>query len=141
MRLAIHEILENASKQKTKKEKIEYLHLNHNPVLLSVIKHAFDPGIEFDLPPGAPPYSPSEYMEDHGMLYTEARKFYLFVKGGNPNLTALKRESLFITLLESVHPGDAKLLISMKDKKLPYKSITKQLIKEAFPGLIDEQEK
>lgn len=140
MRLAVYEILEKASKLKTKTDKIRYLQENHNPVVLSVLKHAYDPTIEFELPPGSPPYSPSEFLDEHGMLYTEARKFYLFVKGGHPTLTNLRRESLFITLLESVHPEDAKLLVAMKDKKLPYKGITKQLVKETFPGLINEQD-
>jgi hypothetical protein len=44
----------------------------------------------------------------------------------------MRRESLFITLLESVDPKDAKLLLSVKNKKLPYKNITKDLIQEAF---------
>ena len=73
------------------------------------------------------------------MLYSEARKFYLFVKDGHPGLTNLKRESLFITMLESVDPKDAELLIGMKDKKLPYKGINVAIVTEAFPGLINEQ--
>jgi len=141
MRLAISEILEQVAAAKTKKEKIELLHRNDNTVLRSVIKHALDPNILFELPPGAPPYKKSDFLDDHGMLYTEARKFYLFVKGGHPTLTNLRRESLFITLLESVHPKDAELLVAMKDKKLPYKGITKSLIKEAYPGLIDDEQK
>jgi hypothetical protein len=73
------------------------------------------------------------------MLYTEARRLYLFLKGGNPNLTSFRRETLYITLLETVHPDDAKLLLAIKEKKLPYKGLTLNFIKEALPGLIDEQ--
>jgi hypothetical protein len=73
------------------------------------------------------------------MLYTEARRLYLFLKGGNPNLTPFRREMLFINLLETVHPNDAKLLLTVKEKKLPYKGLTLNLIKEAYPGLINEQ--
>jgi hypothetical protein len=71
-------------------------------------------------------------------LFAEIRRLYLFLKGGNPNLTKLRRETLFIELLESVHPSDAKILIAIKDKKLPYKGLTAKLVKEAFPGLIEE---
>ena len=71
-------------------------------------------------------------------LMSEARRLYLFIRGGNPNLTKIKREALYIELLESIHPEDAKLLISIKDKKIPYKGITLKIIKEAFPILIED---
>lgn len=138
MRLGIAEILENASKLTKKEDKINYLRNNYNPVLGQILQYTFEKKYEWELPPGAPPYKPSDYPDAHGMLYTEARRLYLFLKGGNPNLTTLKRESLYIGLLESVHPSDAKLLIAIKDKKLPYKSLTLNLIKEAYPGLINE---
>jgi hypothetical protein len=60
----------------------------------------------------------------------------LFIEGGNPNLTPLKRESLFIGLIESIDPEDAKVLLAAKDKKLPVKGITSTIVNEAFPGLI-----
>jgi hypothetical protein len=59
----------------------------------------------------------------------------LFIEGGNPNLNQIKRESLFISVLENVHPEDAKLLLSMKEKKLPYSGLNSKLILKAFPGL------
>lgn len=141
MRLAIYEILQNASKLTKKEEKIEYLRNNYNPVLGNILKYTFEKQHVWELPPGDPPYKPCEFPDSHGMLYTEARKLYLFLRGGNPNLTPFKREMLFINLLETVHPEDAKLLLSVKDKKLPYKGLTLNLIKEAYPGLIDEQER
>lgn len=141
MRLSISEILQNASKLTKKEEKIEYLRTNYNPVLGNILKYTFNKEYVWDLPPGDPPYKPNEFPDSHGMLYTEARKLYLFLRGGNPNLTPFKREMLFINLLETVHPEDAKLLLSVKDKKLPYKGLTLNLIKEAYPGLIDEQER
>ena len=71
-------------------------------------------------------------------LLAEVRRLYLFIKGGNPNLTKIKREALYIEMLESIHPEDAKLLINIKDKKIPYKGVTLKIIKEAFPNLIEE---
>ena len=139
MRLSISEILDRVSKAKTKQEKLDLFRQHDNPVLRSVLKHTLDKSIVFDLPEGAPPYRPSDHVESQGMLYSEARKLYLFVKDGHPGLTNLKRESLFITMLESVDPKDAELLIGMKDKKLPYKGINVALVTEAFPGLINEQ--
>lgn len=139
MKLAIYEILENASKLTKKQDKIEYLRKNYNPVLGQILKYTFEEQFVWELPPGDPPYKPSEYPDSHGMLYTEARRLYLFLKGGNPNLTPFRREMLYINLLETVHPNDAKLLLTIKEKKLPYKGLTLNLIKEAYPGLINEQ--
>lgn len=139
MKLAIYEILENASKLTKKQDKIDYLRNNYNPVLGQILKYTFEEQFIWELPPGDPPYKPSEYPDSHGMLYTEARRLYLFLKGGNPNLTPFRREMLYINLLETVHPNDAKLLLAIKEKKLPYKGLTLNFIKEAYPGLINEQ--
>jgi len=138
MRLGIFQILEQASSTKGTEEKINVLRQNASPALQQVLKYAFDPTIVWDLPEGAPPYKPCVYPAQEMRLFAEARRLYLFLKGGNPNLTKLKREALYIELLESIHPEDAKLLVEIKDKKIPYKGITLKLVKEAFPGLIEE---
>lgn len=138
MRLGIFQIFEQASKLKASEEKINFLRTHDSAALQSILKYTMDPSIVWDLPAGAPPYKPCPYPAQEMRLVSEIRRLYLFVKGGNPNLTKLKREALYIELLESVHPEDALLLISMKDKKIPYKGITPKLIKEAFPGLITE---
>jgi hypothetical protein len=138
MRLGIFQILEQASSTKGAEEKINVLRQNASPALQQILKYAFDPTIVWDLPEGAPPYKPCPYPAQEMRLFAEARRLYLFLKGGNPNLTKLKREALYIELLESIHPEDAKLLVEIKDKKIPYKGITLKLVKEAFPGLIEE---
>lgn len=138
MRLGIFQILEETSKLKGNEEKINFLRTNSSPALQQILKYALDPSIVWDLPEGAPPFNPCIYPAQEMRLFAETRRLYLFLKGGNPNLTKLKREALYIELLESIHPEDAKLLVSIKDKKIPYKGINAKLIKEAFPGLIEE---
>ena len=138
MRLGIFQILEKAAEQKAVADRIAILQQNAGPALHTILKYAYDPNIVWDLPEGEPPYKPCPFPAQEMRLFAEIRRLYLFLKGGNPNLTKLRRETLFIELLESVHPSDAKILISIKDKKLPYKSITAKLVKEAFPGLIEE---
>jgi hypothetical protein len=140
MREAIFEILQKASEFSKKQEKIDYLRKMYNPALGMVLRGAYDPTIVWELPEGSPPYKPSEFPDTHGILYGEVKRLYLFIKGGHPNLNQLRREQLYITLLESVHPEDAKILLAIKDKKLPYKSITANIVKEAFPGLLNEQQ-
>jgi hypothetical protein len=138
MRLGIFQVLEQASKLKGTEDKVLFLRANNSPALQTILKYALDPSIVWDLPTGAPPYKPCPYPAQEMRLMAETRRLYLFIKGGNPNLTKLKRESLYIELLESVHPEDANLLVAIKDKKIPYKGITNKLVKEAFPGLIAE---
>jgi hypothetical protein len=67
--------------------------------------------------------------------------FFDFVEGGNPNLSKIRRETLFIQLLESIHPKDAILLSSIKDKKIPFKGLTKKIVHQAFPDINIEASK
>jgi hypothetical protein len=134
-RKAISWILDFTSKLPNEEEKIKCLRANGIPQILDILKFTYDPNIKWLLPPGAPPYTPNEGKNLEGRFYSEIRKLYLFVEGGNNNLHPLKRETLFISVLENIHPEDAKLLLSMKDKKLPYKGLSSTLILKAFPGL------
>ena len=141
MRLGIFEVLKKTSELSTTAERVEFLRRNQNGALLTVLKYALDPNIEWDLPDSDPPYKPNIYPAQENMLMTEARRLYLFIKGGNPNLKQVRREALYIELLETVHPEDAIVLNHAKNKKLPYKGITAKLVNEAFPGLIEEKRK
>lgn len=138
MRLGIFQILEKAAEPKATADRIAVLQQNDSNALRTILKYAYDPQIVWDLPEGVPPYKPCPYPAQEMRLFAEIRRLYLFIKGGNPNLNKLRRETLFIELLESIHPEDAKVLIAIKDKKLPQKALSAKLIKEAFPGLIEE---
>ena len=88
--------------------------------------------IKFLLPDEAPPYTPSAHNENHGLLYRESRKLKYFVQGwAPPGLKQMKREQIFIELLESVHRDDAKLLCEML-KQQGFKGITGEVIRGAF---------
>lgn len=140
MRLAIFEILKKTSEIKSYNEKVNFLRQFYDHgALRQIVKYTFDPNIVWDLPDTDPPYKPCPFPGQEMRLMSEVRRLYLFIKGGNPNLTRLKKESLYIELLESIHPEDAILLNSCKNKKLPYKGLTVKLFKEAFPDLIEEK--
>lgn len=142
MKLGVAEILEQISKIPKKVDKLTELQKHAgNSTLLTILQGAFDPRIEWLLPEGVPPFKKNDLHDLENVLYAEVRKLYLFVKGGNDNLKPLRREALFIQLLESLAPADADLLCSIKDKKMPYKGITQQLVKEAFPGLLPNEQK
>ena len=133
----ISTILKEASEISSRKEKVKFLQSHRpNKVMLQLLKYAFDPSIEWDLPAGTPPYKESDHPDNDGGLYVEQRRLYLFIKGGNPDLHPIRRETLFIQVLEGLHPEEAKLLLAVKDKHIPYKGITEKLVEEAFPGLL-----
>lgn len=139
MKTKLSAIFKACSELKTSEEKVTYLRNNDNGAVRTVLNYAFNPNIKFLLPKGPAPYKPFEGHDAEGRLYSELRRLYLFVEGGNPNLNNVKREHLFIQLLESVDREDAELLVSVKDKKMPYKGITLALIKKAFPDLLPEE--
>ena len=66
----------------------------------------------------------------------EAKNFYHFVKGGNDAMNRLKKETMFINILEQLHPGECEVVCLVKDKKLTDKyNITKELVSEAYPDI------
>lgn len=134
---SISEILQETSTLTTVQGKAEHLRKHGSGPLATVLKYALDPRIEWVLPEGTPPYKPMEALDQQARLHQEARRLYLFVKGGNDNINPMRREQLFIQLLESVDPEDAKLLCSIKDKKIPYKGISAKVVAEAFPGIFN----
>ena len=67
----------------------------------------------------------------------ECKNFYHFVKGGNPGINNLRRETMFINLLQGLHPLEAEILCLVKDKKLSDKyNITKDVVSGAFPQIV-----
>lgn len=141
MKKSLYEILEICSKGKNVDERVALLQQNASQAVLTVLKYAYDPNIKFLLPDTTPPYKPTDFLDQENRLYSELRRLYLFVEGGNPNLTKLKRETLFIQLLESIDKNDAVLLCHIKDKKLPFKELSIKVIRKAFPDLIPEEQK
>lgn len=134
-RKSISWILKFTSELKTEEEQIKCLQANNNGAILTILKFCFDPNIVWDLPEGAPPYKPCEYTNIDNMLYAEARRLYLFIKGGNPDLNKIKRERMFVELLECITPEDAKLILAVKEKALPYEGLSAETVLKAFPGL------
>lgn len=133
---SLYEELAAISELKTTKEKIEAI-LTHRrkDAFKALFGLAYDQNIKWLLPEGEPPFKATEAVDVEGRLLNEIRRMYLFVEGGNPNLSKPRREFLFIQLLESIHPLDAKLIISIKDRKLPFKGLNKKIAQQAFPDL------
>ena len=134
----VFEILEEFEKATNKAQRKEVL-LKYSDVnaLLDILRGTFDDALEFNLPKGRPPYTPNLPESVPSSLHRKHRDFGYFVKGAVADSTpAWKRERKFIEMLESIHPSDAELVLSMVEKKSPVKFLTKKLVQEAFPKLI-----
>ena len=72
----------------------------------------------------------------HSTIRREFKHFYHFIKGGNDAINSIRRESMFINILEGLHPLEAEILILVKDKKLDAKyKITKEIVSQAYPSI------
>ena len=134
----IHEILELASKQRSKAKKIEVLQEYANPALKTLFIWNFDDTVISVVPEGEVPFKKNEVPvgTDHTSLRKEYKHLFNFVKGGNDSLTSLRRETMFIQMLEGLHPEEAKILCLVKDKALQSKyKLTYEVIKEAYPDI------
>jgi hypothetical protein len=141
MNLMIHEILEKAAAEPKRDGKIATLKKHNCLALRDVLRAAYDDSIVFTLPEGAPPYENKLSTDGNAAatLHSLTTRFTYFVKGGKGDkIPAIKRERIFLEIVEGVHPKEAELVIAMKDKKMAsrYKGITKELVKEVWPKLI-----
>jgi hypothetical protein len=160
------EVLELVSKQRTIAKKVEVLKKYKHDSLVSIFVWNYDTSLSSALPPGDVPYAGTgeqtsysgtlgdkisdavNKMEEIGTkslgsqdqgrttIRREYRTFYNFIRGGNDSLSSLKRESMFINLLQGLHPLEAEILILCKDKKLDTKyKIDKKHIAQAYPEI------
>ena len=138
MVIGLYEFLLKVSKLKKTQEKVDAIRYNDSIQLRIILQGAFDPSVEWLLPPGEPPYTPNDLVDQQHVLIKDIEKLRYFIKGFYDNLNQTKREQMFVELLERVAPDDAKLLVAIKDKKMPFPGITIQHVKEGLPGLIAE---
>lgn len=124
MQKFLPELLEEINKDPSLLQKMK-----GDPALTLLFQSAFDPAKKFLLPEGNPPYKPdpAPIGMSMGILRQELKRFYVFCRA---DLPAIRREDLFIQLLEGVHPSEAELLLLVKDQNLTskYKKITHEAV-------------
>lgn len=139
MKEGIAEALKRVSEIKNKEEKIKEIRrlwVALSPLRI-VVEVCFHPKIEWILPDGAPPYKkmPKE-MDAQVQLYNRIKKIGMFFdRSFYPDMKNAQREGLYIQFLESLDPDDAELMLAIKDRKIPYKGMTKKFFQEAFPDI------
>lgn len=125
---------------KTKDKKIAILKEHIRDDVKAVLIWNFDKGIESAIPEGDVPYKKNDSPEGsagHTRLVHEWRTLYNFIRGGNDKLSNMRRETLFVQLLESLQEGEAEILCLAKDKDLQSKyRITRNVVEEAYPDVV-----
>ena len=160
------EVLDATSKQRSKANKVKVLQKYSHPSIKALMIWNFDETVVSLLPPGEVPYATnledetatgtlSEKINDAVSKMSELRttslgandqgkasirkeftKFYNFIKGGNDGLSSLRRETMFINVLQGLHPLEAEILILVKDKDLETKyKISKDVVSQAYPDI------
>ncbi len=159
-----HEILELVNKQRSNATKVEVLKKYRNDALVAILIWNFDESIISLLPSGEVPYArvdeqssindtlsnainkgnnvpglskADEFIRTrHTSIRKEWQNFYNYLQGGNPSLSSLRRETMFIQMLEGLHPLEAEIMVLVKDKLLTTKyKLTREIIAEAYPDI------
>ena len=133
------ETLEMVGKAKTREEKKQILLDRENFATKAILQLNYHPDVKWKIPKGAPPYTPSDNQAD-ASLHFEVKKLDYYVDPSPHNIPMLRRESMFVQLLERLDPKDAKLIIAMKDKKITYKGLSYKLVKDTWPDLLPDIE-
>ena len=157
------EVFSVVSKQRSNAKKVEALQKFEHDSLKAIFIWNFDDSVISLLPPGEVPYSSlkdeqntsgtlttninqqantmrfndtTNANQGHTTLRREWTKLYNFIKGGNDSLNGLRRETMFIQILEGLHPLDAEILCLTKDKKLQSKyRISRENVEQAYPDI------
>ena len=142
MTKSFHTIFSENEKIKTKSERIKHLRENYTPAMGIILEFTYNPANVWLLPETDPPYKENKIPWDNqGQLPHEVRRFYLFTEGNTEaqrNLKPHRRESLYIDMLENLPAEEAKILLGMKNRKLPYKGLTKKFVMDCFPGMCED---
>lgn len=138
MKKGLAEIVNEVKKAKSVGQKVKILQDQQNKELLGLFELCYDNRLTWQLPEGNPPYRPlAKSMDAQGHLYVEMKRMYIFLQGLN-KVNQAKREQIFVRMLEEIDPDDASLLLEIKSRKI--KGVSKKVIKQAFPGFLDEPE-
>jgi len=141
----VHELLEAVDSERVKSRKLDLLRTHGEDSFKMTMIWNFDESVISMLPEGNVPYQPVEGdvqaniekgLPQRTTIRNSAKNFYRFVKGGDDALNKIKREGLFINILETLPPAEAEILVLVKDKALNTKyNITKELVAEAYPEI------
>ena len=133
---SIVEILGLVEETKGKQSKVDILKqfADRNDVKYA-LKAAFDPRVVFTLPEGLPdgfvvgdPDTPEGAMDMAPERFIRVfKRMQYWVEGGRAQASQSKREEIFLNTLRSLEKSEAEFLLAIKEKNMPFKSVTKEI--------------
>jgi hypothetical protein len=135
-----HEIFEEVCKLEKREDRIKYLKENAYKQVKTLLQLCYNDKIVLDLPAGKPPFNPCPEGRQPSPIANVFKPIGLLVKGSK--ISQLKKEKIFIGMLEQLPEEDAGLLVAAKDGTIinlqnkKYRKITKSLVEATFPELL-----
>ena len=133
---SIVEILGLVEETKGKQSKVDILKqfTDRNDVKYA-LKAAFDPRVVFTLPDGLPDgFVVGDQDTPEGAMDMAPERFIrvfkrmqYWVEGGSAQASQSKREEIYLNTLKSLEKSEAEFLVAIKDKTMPFKSVTKEI--------------
>ena len=133
---SIVEILGLVEETKGKQSKVDILKQfsDRNDVKYA-LKAAFDDRVQFTLPEGLPdgfvvgdPDTPEGAMDMAPERFIRVfKRMQYWVEGGSAQASQSKREEIYLNTLRSLEKSEAEFLVAIKDKTMPFKSVTKEI--------------
>lgn len=142
--MSIYATLKSVDDLKTEEAMVAKLKSLSSRHLKEILSYTYDENIVWLLPDTDPPYTPATDRKDkmESRLLQEMKSLPMFLNvGPYPNMLKSKRESIFIDILQTISPDDAVLLLSVKNRKLPFENLTREVVEKAFPLLSEKWKK
>ena len=136
----IHELFDDVCAVKDRDERIAFLKDNAFKQAKSILQLCYNDKLELDLPLGRPPFTPCPVGRTPAAISNAFSSLGLTIV--NNNVKRIKKEKIFVGILESIHEDDANLLLAAKDgnittiQKKKYSKITKSLVEASLPELL-----
>ncbi len=160
----VFEVFEAASNQRSAAKKVEVLKKYEHDSIKAMAIWNFDETVLSMLPEGPVPYGETNAQttfagtlsdnlareaaggesatgqdldgRNKTTIRREYQNFYHYVQGGNGSLSTVRREMMFIDLLQGLHPKEAEILVLVKDKDLGTKyNISLDNVKQAYQDI------
>jgi len=135
----VSELFKAVHGAKTVDKKVEILANNKRDDVKAILIWNFDKKIFSAIPEGPVPYKVNDTPANavgHTRLIGEWRTLYNFIRGGNNRLSQMKRETMLVQLLETLHADEAEIVCLVKDGMLQSKyRITRSVVEKAYPEI------
>lgn len=131
----VTEIIATIAKEESYEAKARVMRAFADSVpLKTILQYAYDTRILWAIPTGRPPFKPNKANThlNANMLHSQLKYFKYFMR--NFDLPKLKREAMFIELLENIHETEAELVLQVIERKID--GVPEAVVREVFPDML-----